>query len=277
MKGILMSKTRSLLFIFTAVFIAINSFAIDCNSEVLTQEYLVNNEWGPDIGDLGLYFKFTMYGTFTTEINCEGGAYYSGTYKISGNRLIVKIMEQGENRELIGKELSYKLVHDNNTIYFTKYLKLENSDHYKAIDSCIKKLWNQGSIVKNGEKRIYRNRKVETINNLAIVKETTNYYQFPSAASKRYMFSIHDSMTDTHTPFSYVVPPQADWWFKTKQVRLILRTTELDSNKQRWYYIVLPVGNGGYDDVKIEGLSYDENGCSLGWIKETEIERIIKK
>lgn len=273
-----MFRIRNLLFIFAVVFIAINSFAIDGYSEVLSKEYLVNNEWGPDIGDSGLFFTFSMEhsldNTFRTAANFEGGAYYSGTYKISDNRLFLKINEAGESPELIGKELSYKLVRDTNTIFFTKYLELENRNHYKHIDRWITKLWNHNTIVKNGEKRIYRNRKVETINNLAIVKETTNYYQFPSATSKRVMFSIQDK-NGQNSPWAYRIPPETDW-FKNRQVQLILRTTELDSNKQRWYYIRLPLGCT-YDSVKVEGTSDYWHGSELGWIKEKDIERIIKK
>lgn len=253
---------------------AIYSCTVGDNADVLTKKYLRNNKWGPNIGELGLYFEFAADNTFKTDANFEGGAYYSGKYEINNKRLVLKIIKAGEGQELIGKELSYKVVSDNNAIYFTTYLELENSENYK--DVAIKKIWNHSAIVKNGEKRNYQNSKVETISDIAILNENTNYYQFPSASSKRFMFSIHDSKADKLAELSYIVPPQA-FWFSDKKAQLILRTVEKDSSNIRWYYIDLPVDNGGYDIVKIEGSADYWNGSSLGWIKETDIIKITRK
>ena len=99
------------------------------DADALTKEYLRNNEWGPNIGELGLSFKFAIDNTFKTEANFEGGAYYSGAYEITDKKLVLKIIKAGEGRELIGKELIYKLVHDYDATYFTKYLELENSNY----------------------------------------------------------------------------------------------------------------------------------------------------
>ncbi len=76
----------------------------------MTKDYLINNEWGPNFGKLELYFKFAKDNTFKTETNFEGGAGYSGTYKIANQKLVLKIISAGEGREFIGKELIYALL-----------------------------------------------------------------------------------------------------------------------------------------------------------------------
>lgn len=242
-------------------------------TDVLTKESLVNNEWGPNIGELGLYFHFTTDNTFRTDANFEGGAGYSGTYEIADRKLVLNIIKAGEGKELIGKELIYQLASDNNAIYFTKYLALENGENYKG--RMLWKLWNHKAIVKNGQKRTFQGEKVVTINDLATIKENTTYYQFPQKTSKRFMFSILDDNSMKSSDWSYTVPSEIlKRPYLDGKIKLLLRTTEKDQKNGFWYCIVLPVGTGGYDGLRIEKSDKFWNGANIGWIKETDIMKI---
>jgi hypothetical protein len=251
-----------------------NSYAANGNHDVLSKEDLTSNDWGPNVGELGLFFKFALDGSFKTEANFEGDGYYSGTYEINGNRLVLKIIKADTNRGLIGKNLAYQLVQDKKAIYFFKYLALETSE--KHWDGDIKKLWNQSNIVKNGEHRIYQDINVETLNNIAVIKEKTNYYQFPSTGSKRFMFSAHDDGTDKNSELSHTIPLNI-LQSKKMQVQLILKTIKQDSDGHYWYCIYLPVGTGGYDSVILEGSTTPWSGSNFGWIKEIDLIEIKKK
>lgn len=241
--------------------------------DVLSKEYLINSEWGPDIGELGLTFKFAIDGTFKTDANFEGGAYYSGAYKIVDKKLTLKIIKAGEGRELIGKTLIYNLAYDNEAIYFTQYLALESGENYK--DSDLKKLWNHSIVVKNGQRRIFQNIKVITINDLAAIKDSTSYHEFPRENSKRFMFSIFDDKHDRVSDWSYTVPAEIlRQPYLDGRIRLILRTAEKDRKSRYWYCIDLPIGIGGYDRLKLEGSDKEWNKRSIGWIKETDIVKM---
>ncbi len=86
-----MARTTNFLFLILAMFVSVISSKVGSAADVLTKNYLMNNVWGPDIGELGLYFKFTPDNTFKTDSNYEGGDFYSGTYQITGNKLTLKI------------------------------------------------------------------------------------------------------------------------------------------------------------------------------------------
>lgn len=265
-----MARIAIVLFIALSILLTTTFPTYGKSTDVLTKEYLTHNEWGPDIGDLGLYFKFSPDDTFKTDANFEGGAYYSGSYEITGKKLVLKIIKAGEGRELIGKTLIYNLAHDNNAIYFTEHLALEHGENYK--DSDLRELWNHGTVVKNGGKRVYQNIKAITTNDLATIKDATYYFEFPRDDSKRFMFSIFDDKHDKLTDWSYTVPveilrqPYIDG-----QIRLILRTAEKDYKNIYWYCIDLPIGIGGYDRLKLDGSDKEWNKRSIGWIKQTNI------
>ncbi len=271
-----MARIRTVLFIAIVMFMPVISPAYGgVDTDVLTREYLINNEWGPNVGELGLFFKFSG-DTFKTGANFEGGAYYSGTYEIVDKKLVLKITQAGEGRALIGKSLIYKLAYDSDAIYFTKYLALENGEKYK--DSDLRKLWNHNTIVKNGQSRIFQNIKSVTINDLAAIKDSTSYYQFPREDSKRFMFSIFDDNTMKRGDWSYTVPLEIlHQPYLNGKIRLILRTVEKDKKSRYWYCIDLPIGNGGYDHLKLEGSNKDWNKASIGWIKETDVQKITTR
>lgn len=272
-----MARTANVLFMILVMFVPVISPGVGSAADVLTKNYLMDNEWGPDIGDLGLYFKFAPDNTFKTDSNYEGGDFYIGTYQVTGNKLALKISKAGgESRDLIGKTLAYTLVYDNDAIYFTTYLDLANSSNYQ--DRTIKKLWNHNAIVKNGQKRIFQKMRTKTINNLATIKDTTSYYEFPREGSKRFMFSIFDDKHDKVSEWSYTVPAEVlRQPYLNGQIRLILRTAERDNNNLYWYCIDLPIGNGGYDGLKLEGSGKEWNKSSLGWIKQTDIVKITPR
>ncbi len=264
-----MDKLASALLIVIVMLTPVLSPVYGRTADALTKEYLINNEWGPDIGELGLFFKFSG-DTFKTDSNFEGGAFYSGTYEIVGDKLSLKILKAGEGRELIGKTLIYDLMYDYDAIYFTQYLVLENGENYK--DSELKKLWNHSTIVKNGQNRIFHNVKTITTNDLVAIKDTTSYYEFPRKDSKRFIFSIFDDKHDKLSDWSYTVPAEIlRQPYLAGQIRLILRTAEKDGKNRYWYCIDLPIGNGGYDRLKLEGSDKEWNKRSVGWIKETDI------
>lgn len=269
-----MANFITALFIVVVMFLPGTSPAFGGAINVLTKEYLLNNEWGPDLADLGLYFKFAPDNTFKTGSNYEGGDYYIGTYEITDNKLILKISKAGDSgRDLIGTTLAYTLTYDKAATYFDTFLDLENSTNYQ--DRTIKKLWNHKSVVKNGQKRIFQKIKVVTINDLAEIKETTVYHQFPREDSNRFMFSIFDDKNLKESDWSLTIP--ADYLhqpFLNGKIRLIFRTLEKDNKNRYWYCIDLPVGNGGYDRLKLEGSDKEWNKRSIGWIKQTDVVKI---
>lgn len=142
-------------------------------------------------------------------------------------------------------------------------------DSFKDID--LKKLWNQRKIVANNQKRIYQSIAAQTMNNTAEIKDDANYYQGPSEDSRRFMFSIWDDINDKMGDWTHSVPS------RTGRVQLILRTLRKDSKNLYWYFITLPVGNGRYDSIKLEGSSKNWYGPSVGWIKETDVLKIEVK
>jgi len=253
---------------------SVSSCTKDKSADNATQNYLTLNEWGPDMGHLGLYFEFAPNNTFKTDANFEGGAYYSGTYEFKDDKLKLKIVNPGEWPELKGKELTYRLKQDNAGIFFTEALELENADFYKDID--LKKLLNQRKIVANDQKRIYQNTPVLTINKSATINDGTNYYQEPNENSKRIMFSIFDDSKDKPGDWSYVVPTEV-LQAASGGVQLIARTIEKDDKNRYWYCILLPVGSGRYDMIKIEGSDKSWPGLDVGWIKDTDVKKIEAK
>ena len=265
--------------IYTAFIIAVIMLnAISCtkdkSADNSTQSYLTRNEWGPDIGHLGLYFEFSPNNTFKTASNFEGGAYYSGTYEFKDDKLKMKIIDPGEWPELKGKELTYRLKQDNAGIFFEEALELENADSYKDID--LKKLWNQRKIVANDQKRVYQNIPVQTINKSATINDGANFYQEPNENSKRIMFSIHDDRKGKLSEWSYVVPAEV-LQAASGGVQLIARTIEKNDKNRYWFCILLPVGSGRYDMIKIEGSDKPWAGPDVGWIKDTDIKKIEVK
>lgn len=268
-----MVRVTNLLLIVIANFLPVMSPAYAGNADLLGKEILINNEWGPNFGELGLYFKFAKDNTFKTETNFEGGAGYSGTYKIAGQKLVLKIITAGEGKEFIGKELIYRLFSDDAAIFFTKFLELENGEKYWDVD--IRKLWNQRELVNNDQRLVFQNIKAVTINDFATIKESTSYYQFPKEDSKRFMFSVYDDKTMKSSDLSYVIPAQRlHEPYLDGLIQLILRTTEKDDKNRYWYCIVLPVSNGSYDHLRLEGSDKGWDGKSIGWIKETDIVKI---
>jgi hypothetical protein len=236
-------------------------------NEKLTNEYLINNEWGPNIGDIGLYFHFKNDNAFETGANFEGGEYYGGSYHIVNNKLILKIDVATEDPASKGKQVKYSLTRDKNNIFFNEYLKLEGNSFY------IKQIWNQKAFVNNGQKVIFNKIDVETINNLAIIRNETNYYQRPDENSPRFMFSISDDNTYKYSDWLLTVPSD----ILAYKVQLILKTTKKDNKGRYWYCIVLPVGTGGYDRVRLETSTDEWAESNIGWIKETDVKQILQK
>lgn len=113
--------------ILASILVNANSCKTERKADVSSQNYLIRNEWGPEIGHLGLYFEFASDNTFKTDANFEGGSYYSGTYEFKDDKVKLKIVNAGEWPELKGRELTYRLKQDNNSIFFTEYLEIENS------------------------------------------------------------------------------------------------------------------------------------------------------
>ncbi len=257
--------------IFTIFFFFLLSPIIsDGADQELSKEYLVNNEWGPNIGELGVFFKFKKNKTYQTEINFEGGEFYQGTYDVVNQKLLLKINETIEEPKLKGQTFTYTLKRDDNEIFFNEYLNLEGNGIY------IKKIWNQKSIVKNGKKLKYQNTDVETINNAAIIKDSTHYYQRPNDKSPRFMFSIWDGKLDKTSDWLFAIPSEILASIN-REVHLILKTTKKDNKGRYWFCIVLPVGTGGYDRVRLEGSANEWDGSNIGWIKGTDIKEIKPK
>lgn len=239
------------------------SYGAGNKKEKLTKEYLVSNEWGPNIGELGLYFKFKKDNSFRTGANFEGGEYYAGTYRIENNKLLLKINIATEDPASKGRQVKYSLNSGENNIFFNKYLKLEGNSFY------IKQIWNQKSFVKNGQRLIFNNIDVETINNQAIIKDKTTFYQYPNDNSQRFMFSIYDDNTNKYSDWLLTVP--AD--ILPCKVQLISKTTKKDSKGSYWYCIVLPEGAA----VRLETSTAEWSESNIGWIKETDIKQILKR
>lgn len=253
--------------IFLMLLMPLVSCEYEDKQEKLTKEYLINNEWGPNIGELGLFFYFSKDNTFRTGTNFEGGEGYAGTYEIINNKLILKINIATEDPSSKGKQVKYSLTRDKNNIFFNEYLKLEGNSFY------IKQIWNQKSLVKNGQRLIYNNTDVETINNLALIEAETHYYRNPAYNSPRFMFSIWDDKLDKLSDWLFTVPSD----ILTYKIQLILKTTKKDSKSRYWYCIVLPIGIGGYDRVRLETSTDEWDGSNIGWIKETDIKQILQK
>ncbi len=113
------------------------------------------------------------------------------------------------------------------------------------------------------------------MNDLVAIKDMTSYYEFPHGDSKRFMFSIFDDKHDKLSDWSYTVPAEIlRQPYLDGRVRLILRTAEKDNKNRYWYCIDLPIGNGGYDRLKLEGSRTEWNKRSIGWIKQTDIVKI---
>jgi hypothetical protein len=266
MKTIIFLRCISAIFLFFLLTPIISAGA----DQKLSKEYLLNNEWGPNIGELGVFFKFKNNKTYKTEINFEGGEFYQGTYDVVNGKLALKLNESTEEPKLKGQTFSYTLMRDDNEIFFNEYLKLEGNVIY------IDKIWNQKAIVKNGKKMKYQSTDVETINNLARIKDSSHYYQKPNEKSPRFMFSIWNDKTDKISAWSLAIPSDVLASVK-REVQLILRTTKKDNKGRYWYCIVLPVGTGGYDRVRLENTSAEWTGSNIAWIKETEIKQIIQR
>jgi len=240
-----------------------------CSNNKLSYFYIENTKWEPQIGELGLQVSFKNK-KFQASGNYEGGDIILGTYKIKKDILELKIEENNAIDNLQKDSiLQYKLIIDNNSLYYKKYLKLINKDY-----NVLNRFWDINSKIESNTEMTIDNISVISYQKKSKFKELTIFYTKPNLNSKKYKFTLFDPDSKNNSSNYYITKP--DYRGENDDfgtfVKLIAKSKD-KINNEYWYYSNLPIWHGGYDIVTIEEkpLKYfDKVRC---WIKESDLKK----
>lgn len=232
------------------------------SSVILTKEYLVSSEWGPEAGPYGMHIKFNADGTFNEQFAGETGDLpVSGSFQIKNNSVTLKVEKYaGKTFEEAQK------THGSNAVYISdRTLTLEKSDSslyfidYLANDGRIA-YWNRSSKVPEDKERQYESYILITVQKNLKPKINAALKFRPYTTSANYSFNDCDPTCETGSAH------KLSEIYKGILARTQFKGT-LNGAEDYWYLAQVDVP--WYSVAK---LNKEIATVSLAWIHGSELE-----